>query len=105
MTTILTDDPVKPLVVGMSTAQALLDTGLDSLYRLIKAKELDSYLEGKRRKITMESIERLIEKRLTTATIESEYRERMRALRIKPRVRPRAGQAGRKPKRDKRRTT
>ncbi len=105
MTTILTDDPVKPLVVGMSTAQALLDTGLDSLYQLIKARELDSYLEGKRRKITMESIERLIEKRLAAATVESEYRERMRALRIRPRVRTLAGHAGRKTKRNKKGTT
>jgi hypothetical protein len=89
MTNTVTDDPVKPLVVGMTKAQALLDTGLDSLYDLIKAGELDSYLEQKRRKITMESIERLIQKRLAAATTEFEYRERMRALRVKPRVKSR----------------
>jgi hypothetical protein len=99
MIDLLTDDPVKPLVVGMSTAQALLDTGLDSLYQLIKAGELDSYLEGKRRKITMDSIERLIGKRLATATIQSAYSERMRALRVKPKARGR--HMGRKAKHNK----
>jgi hypothetical protein len=58
----ITDD--KALVVGMAKAKALLDTGTDSLYDLIKTGELDSYLEGRRRKITMASIERLIQKRL-----------------------------------------
>jgi hypothetical protein len=84
--TVTEDHPVKPLVVGMAKAEALLDTGPDSLYELIKAGELESYLEGKRRKITMDSIERLIQKRLAAATAEFEYRERMRALRVKPRV-------------------
>jgi hypothetical protein len=54
----------KPLVVGVARARILLDTGLDSIYDLIKAGELDSYLEGRRRKITVASIERLIRKRL-----------------------------------------
>jgi hypothetical protein len=87
--TVTEDDPVKPLVVGMAKAEALLDTGPDSLYELIKAGELESYLEGKRRKITMYSIERLIQKRLAAATAECDYREHMRALRAKPRVKSR----------------
>jgi hypothetical protein len=87
--TVTENDPVKPLVVGMTKAEALLDTGPDSLYELIKAGELDSYLEGKRRKITMNSIERLIQKRLAAASSELEYRERMRTLRAKPRVKSR----------------
>lgn len=80
MTHTVSDDPIKPLVVGMAK---------DSLYELIKAGELESYLEGKRRKITMNSIERLIQKRLAAASAELDYRERMRALRAKPRVRSR----------------
>jgi hypothetical protein len=83
------NDPVKPLVVGMAKAEALLDTGPDSLYELIKVGELESYLEGKRRKITMDSIERLIQKRLAAASAELDYRARMRALRAKPRVKSR----------------
>jgi hypothetical protein len=89
MTNTVTEDPVRPLVVGMAKAEALLDTGPDSLYDLIKAGELESYLEGKRRKITMDSIERLIQKRLAAASAELEYRERMRALRAKPRAKSR----------------
>jgi hypothetical protein len=57
----------KPLVVGMAAAEILLDSGIDKLYELIKGGELESYLEGNRRKITTASIERLIEKRLAAA--------------------------------------
>jgi hypothetical protein len=90
MTNTPTHDPVKPLVIGMTKAEAILDTGPDSLYALIKAGELDSYLEGKRRKITMDSIERLIQKRLATAGGELQHRKHMRALRAKHRRRGRA---------------
>jgi hypothetical protein len=54
----------RPLVAGMAKAKVMLDCGADTLYDLIKAGELDSYLEGKFRKITMASIERHIENRL-----------------------------------------
>jgi excisionase family DNA binding protein len=57
----------RPLVAGMAKTKVLLDTGTDKIYDLIKAGELDSYMEGNRRKITMESIERLIQRRLETA--------------------------------------
>jgi hypothetical protein len=60
----------KPLVVGMATAGVMLDCGVDKLYELIKARELDSYLDGNRRKITMCSIERRIQKRLAAASCE-----------------------------------
>jgi predicted HNH restriction endonuclease len=54
----------KPLVAGMAKAKVMLDCGADTLYDLIKAGELESYLEGKFRKITTASIERHIENRL-----------------------------------------
>jgi len=57
----------KPLVVSMAKAGFLLDCGHDQIYDLIRARELESYLEGHRRKITMGSIERLIAKRLAAA--------------------------------------
>jgi hypothetical protein len=44
--------------------KVLLDCSNDQLYDLIKAGELDSYVEATRRKITTASIERLIAKRL-----------------------------------------
>jgi len=58
----------KPLVVGMAKAEILLDCGYDTLYGLIKTHQLDSYLENNHRKITMDSIERLIQKRLAAAS-------------------------------------
>ena len=63
------DEPtnVRPLVAGMTKTKTLLEAGTDQIYDLIKTGELDSYLEGNRRKITMESIERLIQKRLAAA--------------------------------------
>ncbi len=67
----------------------MLDTSADSIYGLIKRRELESYLEDKRRKITVRSIERLIERRLAAATPEFAYSEPMRALRIKPKARGR----------------
>ena len=59
-----TENPDKPLVVSMAKARVLLDCGHDQIYDLIKARELDSYTEGTRRKITMASIDALIAKRL-----------------------------------------
>jgi hypothetical protein len=57
---------LKPLVTGMAGACTLLDCGLDQIYDLIYSGELDSYLEGARRKVTINSIEKLIERRLAT---------------------------------------
>jgi hypothetical protein len=54
----------KPLVVGVSKAKVLLDCSRDRIYSFIKSGELESYVEGTRRKITMASIERLIAGRL-----------------------------------------
>jgi hypothetical protein len=57
----LTDDR---LVVSPRVACRLLDTGNTRLYELLAAGELDSYREGHSRKITMESIRRLVRRRL-----------------------------------------
>jgi hypothetical protein len=71
----------KPLVAGMAKTKILLDCGDDTIYGLIKARQLDSYLEGKSRKITMASIERLIEKRLAADPGKFERAGDMRKLR------------------------
>lgn len=57
----------KPLVVGVGKAKVLLDCSHDQIYDLLRAGELDSYLERNRRKITVASIEALIAKRLAAA--------------------------------------
>jgi hypothetical protein len=52
------------LVVSPRRARHMLDCGNTRLYELLKQKELESYLDGRSRKITVESIYRLIARRL-----------------------------------------
>jgi hypothetical protein len=51
-------------VVGTRRAKEMLDCGTTYLYELIAAGLLESYKEGKSRKITTRSIKSLIERRL-----------------------------------------
>jgi hypothetical protein len=64
MGTIDTEPTDDRLVVSPRIARRLLDTGNTRLYELLTAGELDSYREGRSRKITMESIRRLVRRRL-----------------------------------------
>jgi hypothetical protein len=52
------------LVVSPRRARHMLDIGNTRLYELLNNKELDSFLDGRNRKITVESIHRLIARRL-----------------------------------------
>ena len=61
---ILADDQPEPLVVRPRVAWRLLDCGNAYGYRLIAAGELESYRDGRARKITVESIHRYIKRRL-----------------------------------------
>jgi excisionase family DNA binding protein len=61
---ILADDHLEPLVVRPRVAWRLLDCGNAYGYRLIAAGELESYRDGRARKITVESIRRYIKRRL-----------------------------------------
>jgi hypothetical protein len=56
--------PIEPLVVKPRLAWRLLDCSNTRGYELLRAKELDSYLDGRSRKITMESIHRYIKRHL-----------------------------------------
>jgi hypothetical protein len=61
---LLSDPPqLRPLVVGVETAKALLDSNRDTIYELLRRKRLLSFLDGKRRKIFMSSIDELIRER------------------------------------------
>jgi len=60
-------DGDQPLIVSPKKAAFLLDCGLDAVYALIHQGQLESYLEGQRRKITVRSIQALIAKRLADA--------------------------------------
>jgi hypothetical protein len=52
------------LVVSPRHAKHMLDVGNTRLYELLNRKELDSFLDGRSRKITVESIYRFIARRL-----------------------------------------
>ena len=52
------------IIVKPRTACRLLSVGNTRLYQLIKTGELDSFLDGRSRKITVASIERYISRRL-----------------------------------------
>jgi hypothetical protein len=46
----------EPLVVSPTRAKAMLDCGTTRLYQMISAGELESFRDGKSRKITIASI-------------------------------------------------
>jgi hypothetical protein len=54
----------EPLLVRPRTAWRMLGCGNTHGYALLKADELESFLDGRSRKITVESIHRLIARRL-----------------------------------------
>jgi hypothetical protein len=55
---------VRPLVVGTTEARRLGGWGKTKIFELIAAGELDSYLDGRVRRITVESIEARIHRKL-----------------------------------------
>ena len=58
----------EPLVVRPKRAWQMLDCGNTRGYELVKAGELESYLDGRSRKITVESIHRYIGRKLAAAS-------------------------------------
>jgi excisionase family DNA binding protein len=58
------DDNPQPLVVRPRVAWRLLNCGNAYGYRLIASGELESYRDGRARKITVKSIHRYIKRRL-----------------------------------------
>jgi excisionase family DNA binding protein len=67
----ISPDKEQRLVVSPRRALHLLDCGRTHLYELIGKGELDSFLDGRSRKITVESIHRYIEWRLSQNANES----------------------------------
>jgi excisionase family DNA binding protein len=62
-----TDEIPSPLLVRPREAWRLLSCGNTHGYELLAAGELQSFLDGRRRKITVESIRAYIERRLAEA--------------------------------------
>jgi hypothetical protein len=58
----------EPIVVSPRRARQMLDVGNTRIYELLKEHKLESYLDGRSRKITVESIRRYIAERLDEAT-------------------------------------
>ena len=57
-------DSEAPLVVKPARACQMLSCGRTRLYQLLAAKELDSFVDGGSRKVTVASIHRYIERQL-----------------------------------------
>jgi hypothetical protein len=55
---------VQPLVVKPKRACQIIDCGNTRLYELLAAGELESFLDGRSRKITVASLNRYVERRL-----------------------------------------
>jgi hypothetical protein len=69
----------RALVVDPDTAGVMLDKSKDGVYDLLRCGELESYLDGKSRRITVASIKRYIDRRLALSREFTRYRHPMRA--------------------------
>jgi hypothetical protein len=56
--------PVTALLVSPATARAMLECGQTRLYQLLAAGELDSFLDGRSRKILVASIHAYVRRKL-----------------------------------------
>src|SRR5262245_57971134 len=65
------DNHLEPLAVTPRQACILLGVGNTRLYQLIRNGELESYLDGRARRITMRSIHRRITRLLASASATS----------------------------------
>jgi hypothetical protein len=63
---------VGPLAVSPKKAGVMLDLGQTSIYALIKNGELETYQEGRARKITMRSIRARIERKIAESAASPE---------------------------------
>jgi hypothetical protein len=59
--------PDDRLLAGLRRAKIMLDCGNTQLYALMNSGELDSVWLGRSRKVTVESIQRLVARRLAAA--------------------------------------
>jgi excisionase family DNA binding protein len=61
----------EPMVVSPRRARHLLDIGNTKLYELLAARELESFRDGKSRKITVASIKDYIARKLAASMSEA----------------------------------
>jgi len=74
------------LVVSPRRARYMLDCGNTRLYELLNSNELESYLDGRSRKVTVASIHRYIARRLAAVgpALASPHRRRRSGPRKRP---------------------
>jgi excisionase family DNA binding protein len=75
------DEEPKRLVMNVSGACRALDCGRDRLYQLLTVGEIESYLDGRSRKIVVASIDAYIARRVKASGQfeRARYPERMKA--------------------------
>ena len=78
---------IEPLVVRPREAWAMLGCGKDHGYKLLNSGQLDSYEDGWARKITVESIERYVARRLAEPRTKLRPNARNKAAAAKKRLR------------------
>ncbi len=54
-------------VTSVNGAAEFLDCGRDKIYDLIEKREIESYLDGRARRITIDSLKKLVARRVATA--------------------------------------
>jgi excisionase family DNA binding protein len=59
--------PSPPLAVPPQEASRLLSVGMSRLYKLMRTGELESYRDGRSRRITMDSIKKRMARQLAAA--------------------------------------
>lgn len=85
------DNHLEPLAVSPRQACVLLNIGVTRLYELLRGGELESYLDGRARRITMDSIRRRVARLVAGASASGTATEDM----------PQPGHPGRKSKEDR----
>jgi hypothetical protein len=64
MTSILKSEGCKPLAVSVKKGCALIDNGPTRLYELINSGEIESYRDGKSRKVVVASLEAYVARQI-----------------------------------------
>jgi excisionase family DNA binding protein len=57
----------RALVVSVNGAAAMLGSSRDRVYQLIRSRELDSYLDGTARRVTVASVQRYVDRKISGA--------------------------------------
>jgi excisionase family DNA binding protein len=60
------ESDIEPLVVSVKTGCAVLDKGVTGLYKLIAAGEIQSYRDGRSRKLVLASLKAYVARQLSS---------------------------------------